>query len=165
MQCQAGCDNSRFCLWQQMRLGGKTIAGDVYNASTGATIMEEWKDDCWRRVATADVEDGGQFRKCEIFAHRTGGGHCIFFGDKDYEGMGKDQTHGTYTYINKILRDSDGDLIRIRNIVEDGNGEVPELASESDEEYVPDTDNRQQQRRGSGMRGAGRGTGRASIVG
>ena len=124
-----------------------------------------WKDDCWRRVATADVEDGGQFYECAIYAHRTGGGHCIYFGDKEYEGMG-DQTCGTYSYINKILRDSDGDLINIRNIVEeedDNDGIASDSDEEDEEEYVPVANNRQK-RRTSGRRGAGRGTGRANIV-
>ena len=61
-------------------------------------------------MANADVEDDGQFRKCAIYAHRSGGGHSIYFeeGD-DYEGMGpgqccgfSDRGHIIVKYIKKI---------------------------------------------------------------
>ena len=32
-------------------------------------------DSCWRRVATAGVEDEGKFYECAIYEHKTGGGH------------------------------------------------------------------------------------------
>ena len=91
LQGEGGCNNRRYYVWKQTWVGGK-------------------QDHCWRRVATADVEDGGQFYECAICSHHTGGGHCIYLGDKEYEGMGKDQTWGIYSYIHKILRDRDGDL-------------------------------------------------------
>ena len=47
-----------------------------------------WKDECWERVATADVEDSGAFYECAIYLHKVGGGHCLFFGQEEYEGMG-----------------------------------------------------------------------------
>ena len=108
------------------------------------------------------MEDGGHFYECAIYVHRTGGGHCIYFGDNEYEGIGQDQKCGTYSYINRTLKDSDGDLIVMQNVVEDGDSEATdsegEGEGEGEEEYVPAA---RQQRRGRG-RGMKRrhGTGR-----
>ena len=73
-------------------------------------------DDEWQRVATADVEDDGNFYECAIYKHKTGGGHCIYFGEDEYEGVGKDGAYGTYSFQNGVLADSDGDAIQIRNV-------------------------------------------------
>ena len=47
-----------------------------------------FNDDDWRVVATADVEDNGEYYDCVILEHKTGGGCCILLGDEDYEGIG-----------------------------------------------------------------------------
>ena len=77
-----------------------------------------WDDECWELVATADVEDAGDFYKCAIYEHKVGGGHCIYLGEDEYEGMGAGQTCGTYSFKNGVLRDSDGDIIPVNNVVE-----------------------------------------------
>ena len=77
-----------------------------------------WDDECWGLVATAEVEDAGDFYKCAIYEHKVGGGHCIYLGEDEYEGMGAGQTCGTYSFKNGVLRDSDGDIIPVNNVVE-----------------------------------------------
>ena len=62
-----------------------------------------FKDDCWKRVATADVEDRGNFYECAIFEHITGGGHYLWFGQQEYEGMGVSQSCGTYSFHDGVL--------------------------------------------------------------
>ena len=121
-----------------------------------------FNDTLWTRVATADVEDGGEFYDCAIYAHKTGGGHCIWFGQNEYEGMGEDQSCGTYSFMEGVLRDSDGDIIASRNIVV--GSEYPALSDESSEEasgeeYEPSR--RRDGGRGRGRAGRGRGRGRA----
>ena len=66
----------------------------------------------------ADVEDRSKFYKCAIYEHKVGGGHCIYFGQDEYEGMGAGQTCGTYSFKDGLLRDSDGDIIPVNNVVE-----------------------------------------------
>ena len=105
-----------------------------------------WEDNLWVRVATGDVkEDDGQFYECAIYAHRSGGGHCLFFGEEEYEGMGSNQSCGMYSFEGGVLKDADGDLIPIRNIVRDRDGESSseydnnqQSGEESEEEeYIP----------------------------
>ena len=76
-----------------------------------------WKEECWQRVATADVEDGGAFYECVIYQHKVGGGHCLYFGEEEYEGMGEDQSCGVYSFKDGVLKDQDGDSIQVRNVV------------------------------------------------
>ena len=76
-----------------------------------------WKEECWQRVATADVEDRGAFYDCVIYKHKVGGGYCLYFGEEEYEGMGKDQSCGIYSFKDGVLQDQDGDIIQTRNVV------------------------------------------------
>ena len=128
-----------------------------------------WDDQCWRLIATADVEDDGQFYECAIYEHTKGGGHCLYFGENEYEGMGKGQKCGTYSFKDGILRDSDGDSIEIKNVVEGRHMQQSEdyapsasESSESDsEEFQPGCTVRGRGGRGRGRgRGGGRGRGR-----
>ena len=124
-----------------------------------------WDDACWTRVATADVEEAdGQFRKCEIYAHSSGGGYCLFFGAVEYEGMGKNQSCGTYSYEGGVLKDSDGDIIPIRNVERDRDEESSSGGNDrddkdDDEDYVPAGRQQSRRVRGMGIEGAGRGKG------
>ena len=134
-----------------------------------------WDDKRWRRVATADVEDDGQFFECAIYEHIKGGGHCLYFGENEYEGMGKGQTCGTYSFKDGVLRDSDGDMIAIKNVdegrhIHQSQDYAPSTSesSESDsEDYQPGCRGivcREQGRgRGRGRRGRGRGRGRGGL--
>ena len=65
----------------------------------------------------------------------------MFFGEQEYEGMGPGQSCGTYSFIDNVLRDSDGDIIAIKNIIAEGNDDVTEEEEEEEEdeeeEYVP----------------------------
>lgn len=125
-----------------------------------------WDNDCWMRVATADVEEAdGQFYDCAIYAHRSGGGHCLYFGETEYEGMGANQSCGTYSFEGGVLKDADGDLIPIRNMERDRDGESSsegenQEGSDGDEDeendYVPAG-----RVRGMRSEGSGRGKGRA----
>ena len=56
------------------------------------------------------------------YEHETGGGHCIYFGADEYEGVGEDSSRGTYCFTDGVLRDSDGGIIEARNVVSDGCG-------------------------------------------
>lgn len=127
-----------------------------------------FNDDDWQRVATADVEDDGKFYEYAIYEHKTGGGHCLYFGEDEYEGVGEDGACGTHSFQNGLLLDSDGDVISARNVAY---GRMPsrdyapssESSGDSDsEEYAPSSRVRGRGRgRGSHGRG-GRGRGRAS---
>ena len=118
-----------------------------------------FNDNLWTRVATADVEDGGKFYECAIYAHKTGGGHCIWFGQDEYEGMGEGQSCGTYSFNEGVLRDNDGDIIASRNIV--AGSEYPALSDESSEEESSEEYEPSRRRDGGRGRGrAGRGRGR-----
>ena len=121
-----------------------------------------WNDDCWLRVATADVQEAdGQFHECAIYAHRSGGGHCIYFGEEEYEGMGIDQACGTYSFVDGVLKDSDGDIINTTNVVRDNCGNSSSESETGDEEeYVPLRNGQRGRGRGGqgrGRRGRGRG--------
>ena len=41
----------------------------------------------------------------------------MFFGEQEYEVMGPGQSCGTCSFIDDVLRDSDGDTIDIKNII------------------------------------------------
>lgn len=71
-------------------------------------------DSLWTRVAIADIEDEGKFYECAIYEHKTGGGHCIYFGADEYEGVGEDSSCDTYSFRDGALRDSDGSLLLTR---------------------------------------------------
>lgn len=130
-----------------------------------------WDDECWECVATADVEDGGKFYECAIYKHKVGGGHCIYFGEDEYEGMGTNQECGTYSFKDGVLKDSDGDVIQVKN-VEEGKLPSPDYAPSTESssedsdsnEYAPASRRRGQgrsrgrrgRRRGRGGRGRGR---------
>ena len=62
-------------------------------------------------------------------------------GDEDYEGIGEQHRCGTYTYLEGVLRDSDGDRIPTRNIKEGplpSKDFAPDLENESSEENEED---------------------------
>ena len=122
-----------------------------------------FNDDDWQRVATADVEDDGDFYECVIYEHKTGGGHCIYFGEDEYEGVGKEGACGTYSFQNGVLIDSDGDVISAKNfnygrIASRDYAPSSESSDDSDSEvYSPSRRGRGRGRRGRGGRGRGRG--------
>ena len=107
-------------------------------------------------MANADVEDDGLFRKCAIYAHRSGGGHSIYFeeGD-DYEGMGPGQCCGTYSYKDRVLRDTDGDLISIKNIIEHGDEHGDEHGEEHGDEHSEEHSEEESQETFIGVRNYG----------
>ena len=110
-------------------------------------------------MATCDIQEpDGQFYECAIFTHRSGGGHCIWLGEQEYEGLGIDQASGgTYSFVDGVLKDSDGVVIPIKNVARendgDDNSEGETGGGEEGEEYV----SLKKRRRGRGRGGQGRG--------
>ena len=139
---------------------------------TSEVIPIPWDDECWERVATADVEDGGKFYECAIYKHKVGGGHCIYFGEDEYEGMGTNQECGTYSFKDGVLKDSDGDVIQVKNVEE---GKLPsqdyapststESSDDSDSDGYAPTRQRRGQGRNRGRRRRSRGRRSAQVRG
>ena len=108
------------------------------------------------------MDDDGQFFECAIYEHINGGGHCLYFGENEYEGMGEGQNRGTYSFKDGILRDSDGDEIKIKNVVEGQSEDYAPSTSTSSAESENDNEEFQPVSRGAGGRRQGRGRGRGS---
>ena len=131
-----------------------------------------FSDDEWSKVATAEVEEDGRYRRVSIYVHDKNGGYCIYFGADEYEGIG--QSCGTYSYYDGKLRDADGDDIVTRNIKDlDDDYVQAEAITASDQsddnddvDYVlPGRGHRGGRGRGRGPRGGrrrGRGRGRGA---
>ena len=56
-------------------------------------------------------EEDGSWQTVTIHRHKVNGGVCLFFGGSDYEGLPY-----SYSFVNGVLKDQDGDEITTRPI-------------------------------------------------
>ena len=64
-------------------------------------------------------EEDGSWEPCTICRHKVFKGVCLFFGEPDHE-----ELPNTYTCVDGVLKDSDGDDVHTREMVKSNNHDV-----------------------------------------
>ena len=82
----------------------------------------------WDAVDVIEVkEESGEWLQVTVFREKSSGGCCIFYGGSDYEGL-----PGTYSYVDGVLLDGDGELIETRPLGNDsGKGDELDTSNTS----------------------------------
>ena len=79
---------------------------------TGVADELGMNDDEYDFVDRLEVEEeDGSWQVVTILRHKISKGVCLFYGGSDYEGL-----PDTYTFVQGVLKDSDGDEIQTRVI-------------------------------------------------